>query len=268
MLNVGLTGGIASGKSIVVELLAAKGALIIDFDQLTRYVQEPGRPAWNELVSFFGREVINDDETINRGKLGEIVFEDAQKLARLNAKPVVSLYIYKESSANTIKIARLGYETGAWPLFEIENGQFKLNYSPEKLMFLSSIIGLSWIPKIIWGILIDRWFNKKVWITLRKQNEILTSRSGQSKNRKSVKTLSSPCIYPFMQISIRSNGKINQCCNDALGKETLGDTNYESLESIWYGHDFVTLRLKLLQSRSLVPMCKHCDTNVIPLDVR
>ncbi len=111
-------------------------------------------------------------------------------------------------------------------------------------------------------------YNKKVWITLRKENEILTSRSGQSKNRKSVKSLSSPCIYPFMQISIRSDGKVSQCCNDSLGKETLGDTNYESLESIWYAHDFVNLRLKLIKSRSLVPLCKNCDTIVIPLDVR
>ncbi len=111
-------------------------------------------------------------------------------------------------------------------------------------------------------------YNKKVWITLRKQNEILNTRAGQAKNRKSIKTLSSPCIYPFMQISIRSDGKVSQCCNDSLGKETLGDTNYESLESIWNGHGFVNLRHNLLESRSLVSMCKHCDTNVIPLDVR
>lgn len=85
MLNVGLTGGIATGKSMVIRLLADKGAKIIDFDHLTRYVQEPGRPAWNELVSFFGREITRDDKTIDRRRLGEIVFQDPQKLARLNA---------------------------------------------------------------------------------------------------------------------------------------------------------------------------------------
>jgi dephospho-CoA kinase len=94
MLNVGLTGGIATGKSMVVKLLADKGARIIDFDHLTRYVQEPGQPAWNELVSLFGREIIKDDQTINRRKLGEIVFQDPQKLARLNA--IVHPLIFQE----------------------------------------------------------------------------------------------------------------------------------------------------------------------------
>jgi dephospho-CoA kinase len=94
MLNVGLTGGIASGKSMVVQLLANKGALIIDFDHLTRYVEEPGRPAWSELVSYFGREIIQDDETINRRKLGEIVFHNSRKLARLNA--IVHPLIFQE----------------------------------------------------------------------------------------------------------------------------------------------------------------------------
>lgn len=94
MLNAGLTGGIATGKSMVVQLLAGKGARIIDFDHLTRYIQEPGRPAWNELVSFFGREIIKDDNTINRRKLGEIVFQNPEKLARLNA--IVHPLIFQE----------------------------------------------------------------------------------------------------------------------------------------------------------------------------
>jgi dephospho-CoA kinase len=94
MLNAGLTGGIATGKSMVVQLLAGRGARIIDFDHLTRYVQEPGRPAWNELVSFFGWEIIKDDNTINRRKLGEIVFQNPEKLARLNA--IVHPLIFQE----------------------------------------------------------------------------------------------------------------------------------------------------------------------------
>ncbi len=84
MLNVALTGGIASGKSTVVKLFAARGAHIIDFDELTRYVEEPGRPAWQALVDFFGKEIVDHDGTINRGKLGALVFADSRKLARLN----------------------------------------------------------------------------------------------------------------------------------------------------------------------------------------
>jgi dephospho-CoA kinase len=129
MLNVGLTGGIATGKSMVVKLLADKGARIIDFDHLTRYVQEPGRPAWNELVSLFGREIIKDDQTINRRKLGEIVFQDPQKLARLNAivHPLIfqewrrRLAVLRESNCGRIVISDIPLliETGEQKDFDL-----------------------------------------------------------------------------------------------------------------------------------------------------
>lgn len=111
-------------------------------------------------------------------------------------------------------------------------------------------------------------YDKKVWITLRKQHEILNTRAGQAKNRTSKPSLSSVCIYPFMHIAIRPDGKVNLCCNDALGEETLGDTNHESLQEIWFGPKFSDVRRNLLQSRSLVSLCKKCDTIVLPLDVR
>jgi dephospho-CoA kinase len=129
MLNAGLTGGIATGKSVVMQLLAGKGARIIDFDHLTRYVQEPGRPAWNELVSFFGREIIKDDNTINRRRLGEIVFQNPEKLARLNA--IVHPLIFQEwrhrlavlqkenSSAIVISDIPLLVETGQQKDFDL-----------------------------------------------------------------------------------------------------------------------------------------------------
>lgn len=84
MLNVGLTGGIATGKTSVAEMFKKKGAYVIDFDVLTHKVQEPRRPVWQAIIDFFGREIMNDDETINRGKLGTIVFQDRIKLAKLN----------------------------------------------------------------------------------------------------------------------------------------------------------------------------------------
>lgn len=94
MLNVALTGGIASGKSTVVRLLAEQGAHIIDFDELTRYVQEPGRPALQALVDFFGQEIVNVDGTINRTKLGAMVFQDRRKLTTLNE--IVHPLIFRE----------------------------------------------------------------------------------------------------------------------------------------------------------------------------
>ncbi|MCD6152937.1 MAG: dephospho-CoA kinase [Syntrophobacterales bacterium] len=91
MLNVGLTGGIGSGKSTIDRLFSAKGAYIIDFDALTYFVEEPNRQAWKEIVEHFGKKILNADDTINRKKLGEIVFRDRKKLNKLNSivHPVV-----------------------------------------------------------------------------------------------------------------------------------------------------------------------------------
>ena len=85
MLNVGLTGGIASGKSTVAGMLVDKGAVHIDFDALAHFVEEPGKPAWQAIVETFGDAILNEDRTINRGRLGAIVFEDHEKLKQLNA---------------------------------------------------------------------------------------------------------------------------------------------------------------------------------------
>jgi dephospho-CoA kinase len=84
MLNVGLTGGIASGKSTVAGMLREKGAFLVDFDVLTHEAEEPGQPAWKAIVDYFGGEILYDDGTINRTKLGAVVFQDHEKLARLN----------------------------------------------------------------------------------------------------------------------------------------------------------------------------------------
>ena len=84
MLNVGLTGGIASGKSTVARMLADKGALLIDFDELAHSVEEPDRPAWREILRHFGPEFLRPDRTIDRRKLGAVVFADRGKLELLN----------------------------------------------------------------------------------------------------------------------------------------------------------------------------------------
>jgi dephospho-CoA kinase len=84
MLNVGLTGGIACGKSTVAQMFVLLGAHLIDFDKLAHEVQEPGKPAWNEIVRYFGKDILKQDETIDRNKLGNIVFNDQEKLKTLN----------------------------------------------------------------------------------------------------------------------------------------------------------------------------------------
>jgi dephospho-CoA kinase len=84
MLHAGLTGGIASGKSTVARMFQEEGACLIDLDEVAHFVQEPGRPGWEAVKGCFGSDILNDDGTIDRGKLGAIVFHDREKLEELN----------------------------------------------------------------------------------------------------------------------------------------------------------------------------------------
>lgn len=84
MLNVGLTGGIATGKSTVGRMFMDRGGHLIDHDILAHRVEEPEGPAWQEIVACFGRDILNDDHTLNRSRLGAIVFSDPSKLNKLN----------------------------------------------------------------------------------------------------------------------------------------------------------------------------------------
>jgi len=84
VLKVGLTGGIGSGKSEVARLLAARGAVVVDADKIAREVVEPGTPGLAEIVEAFGEDVLRPDGTLDRERLGAIVFADAEKLKILN----------------------------------------------------------------------------------------------------------------------------------------------------------------------------------------
>lgn len=81
---VGLTGGIATGKSTVSNMFRQLGAPVVDADVIARWAVEPDRPAWLDLVAYFGEEILLPDRTVNRLKLGEIVFSDALKRDKLN----------------------------------------------------------------------------------------------------------------------------------------------------------------------------------------
>jgi dephospho-CoA kinase len=84
MLRVGLTGGIASGKSTVAGFLRDSEYPVLDADSIARELLEPGQDAYNEVVREFGDAVLNRGGAVDRPKLGAIVFSDAQKRARLN----------------------------------------------------------------------------------------------------------------------------------------------------------------------------------------
>lgn len=85
MARIGLTGGIGSGKSTVASMLAAKGAVIIDADQISREIVEPGQPALDEIAAVFGPGVLREDGTLNRGELARLAFADKDQTKRLNA---------------------------------------------------------------------------------------------------------------------------------------------------------------------------------------
>ncbi|MFF1704163.1 dephospho-CoA kinase [Streptomyces sp. NPDC058251] len=85
MLKVGLTGGIGAGKSEVSRLLVERGAVLIDADRIAREVVAPGTPGLAAVVDAFGEDVLAPDGSLDRPKLGSIVFADPEKLAVLNA---------------------------------------------------------------------------------------------------------------------------------------------------------------------------------------
>ena len=101
MLRVGLTGGIGSGKSEVAQRLAEHGAVLIDADVAARRVVEPGSPGLAQVAAAFGDEVLRPDGSLNRERLGEIVFGDPGLRAKLNAivHPLVRDWMQKAERA-------------------------------------------------------------------------------------------------------------------------------------------------------------------------
>jgi len=105
---------------------------------------------------------------------------------------------------------------------------------------------------------------KKVTIVLRKPKEILTSRGGDAPNRKEkISFGEDKCMLPFRQMIVRPDGKVSLCCNDPLGKNTLGDLQMQTLEEVWYGEKFEMVRKALGKGRKHWPHCVYCDTFII-----
>lgn len=101
---------------------------------------------------------------------------------------------------------------------------------------------------------------KKVTIVLRKPNEILTSRGGAAPNRARLAGYGDDrCVLPFKQMVVRPDGKVSLCCNDALGKYTLGDAGREKLADIWRGPRFAMVRKCLYGGRKEWGDCRFCD---------
>lgn len=85
MKIIGLTGGIATGKTTVAKMLADFGAVVIDADVIARKIMEKGMPVWEKVKETFGDEYLMDNGEIDRKKLGELVFTNRKALKKLNA---------------------------------------------------------------------------------------------------------------------------------------------------------------------------------------
>ena len=101
---------------------------------------------------------------------------------------------------------------------------------------------------------------KKVIISMINQEAIRNNRGGQSKNRMFTYKLKSSCKLPFQQVIVRPDGKLSLCCNDAMGKYTLGDLNEKTLLEVWNSDTYMKIREKLYkQGRKTIELCKYCD---------
>lgn len=103
-------------------------------------------------------------------------------------------------------------------------------------------------------------YNKKTVILMRSKNEILTSRAGNSPNRKgSLSRTPYLCTLPLWQFHVRPDGKISLCCCDAYGQMTLGDLNKNTIKEVWNSKLFNKLQKKLLNGRDAISICQYCD---------
>jgi dephospho-CoA kinase len=128
MLTIGLTGGIASGKSIVARMLQEQGCPVIEADLVAHEFLKPSNPVAQQVVAEFGPGILGPTGAIDRAKLGEIVFADPQKLARLNAlthPPVLkeiarqlAEIAQKDDSSIAVVVAALHVEAGYYKNFD------------------------------------------------------------------------------------------------------------------------------------------------------
>jgi len=105
MIIVGLTGSVGTGKSTVTKFFGQLGAQIIDWDELAWVVVRPHLKAWKEIVEYFGKDFLNEDLTINRQKLAEVIFSDKEKMEKLNH--IVHPEVFKEDERITNEIKNL-----------------------------------------------------------------------------------------------------------------------------------------------------------------
>ena len=104
MILVGLTGGVATGKSTVAKMFKQYGAVVIDADELAHDAVKPDKPAWRQIVKAFGKAVLNPDQTLNRRELGALVFGNRTKLRQLER--IIHPHVAREQARLTKQAAK------------------------------------------------------------------------------------------------------------------------------------------------------------------
>jgi radical SAM protein with 4Fe4S-binding SPASM domain len=123
------------------------------------------------------------------------------------------------------------------------NDDFEINDSIKKIMDID-----------------DSQSNCDVTLSLRKKNQILLSRGGNSPNKKNEYRFKSGCVLPFFQMIIRPDGKVSMCCQDAYGEETLGDVSIDGIRGVWNSDNYNALRKSMIsEGRTNIRNCSKCD---------
>lgn len=132
---IGLTGGIASGKSTVSEMLKELGIPIVDADQIARQVVQPGEKAYEKIVRYFGEEMLFPDGTLNRKKLGSVVFNDEKEREVLNG--IIHPAIREQMDEQKTAFINQGYETVVLDIPLLFEGKNKQSYELDKVLLVA-----------------------------------------------------------------------------------------------------------------------------------
>lgn len=107
--------------------------------------------------------------------------------------------------------------------------------------------------------------DKSIKVNIRYIKDILTNRAGEAPNKKAnSKVISEPCLFPYTDLTIFSNGNVGLCCNDATEKTNLGNVMAEGVQQLWelegQGTRYATIRNQIAGGRNTLEFCKYCDT--------
>lgn len=181
----------------------------------------------------------------NNEPLLDVRFPAFARSAR-KALPDAFLYIYTNGSLLTEANLPVLLQTLDWIHVDCYTDQPAL---PPKMEHLRALCQKWNVPP------------EKISFHLRNPKELLTTRAGTAPNRGSAVAVHSLCPLPFSQMVVRPDGKVSQCCNDALGRATLGDLSCQTLEEVWFGESLESLRKSMLSNgRAGNALCCRCDT--------